>query len=67
VFGRINVSTMGARSVLAVAETMNVTTERLLFGFGKLAISVQVTCDEGVSAAKDASGVIFLFFLGGVN
>jgi hypothetical protein len=67
VFGRINVSTMGARSVLAVAETMNVTTERLMFGFGKLAISVHVTCDEAVSAAKDASGVIFLFFLGGVN
>jgi hypothetical protein len=67
IFGRINLSTTGMLPVLGVSETTTVITEQLMIGFGKLTISVHVTCDEGVSAMKDAEGFIFLIFLVGVT
>lgn len=67
IFGRVNVSTTGMIPVLAVTETVHVTTERLIIGLGRITITVRVTCDEGVSETKDASGRIFLFFLFGVH
>ena len=36
-------------------------------GFGKTTITVEVTCAEGTSATKTATGTVFLFFILGVK
>jgi hypothetical protein len=38
-----------------------------VFGYGKTTIKVDATCAEGSSAAKTATGTVFLFFMRGIN
>jgi hypothetical protein len=38
-----------------------------VFGFGKTAIKVSVTCGQGASATANATGFVFLFFVLGVK
>jgi PKD repeat protein len=38
-----------------------------ILGFGKTTIQVEVTCAEGVSVTKSATGTVFLFFVLGVK
>jgi hypothetical protein len=41
--------------------------DTLIFGFGKTNIQVEVTCAEGISATRTASGFVLLFFALGVQ
>jgi hypothetical protein len=41
--------------------------DKPIFGFGKTTIQVEVTCAEGVSVTKTATGIVFLFFVLGVK
>jgi hypothetical protein len=44
-------------------ESVNVSSTKMIFGFGKITITVLATCDEGVVASKTADGFVFLFFI----
>jgi len=67
IFKRIHATTIGAVPVLAVGNQSIVSTDKLLMGFGKITISVRVSCDEGVSLTKNASGHLLLFLIVGVT
>jgi hypothetical protein len=41
--------------------------DTLILGLGKTTIQVEVTCAEGVSVTKSATGTVFLFFVLGVK
>jgi hypothetical protein len=64
---RIHATITGSIPVLAVGNQSIVSTDKLLLGFGKITISVRVSCDEGVSLTKNASGRVFLFLIVGVT
>jgi hypothetical protein len=64
---RIHETTLGVIPVLAVGNQSSVTTDKLLVGLGKITISVQVSCDEGVSVTKNATGHLFLFLIVGIT
>ena len=50
---------------LSAGESKNVPV--LIFGLGKTTIHVEVSCAEGSSATKTATGTVFLFFMFGVH
>ena len=35
----------------------------MIFGFGKVTMTVSATCDEGIVASKTADGFVVLFFI----
>lgn len=63
VFSRINLSDAGVVASLGINEQVDVALSRMVFGFGKISITVVVTCDEAVSAKKTIDGFVVLFFL----
>ena len=63
ILGRINSTSSDRISVLGSMESINVSSSRMIFGFGKITIAVLATCDEGVIASKTADGFVFLFFI----
>jgi parallel beta-helix repeat protein len=50
-----------------VAGALATVKDRPILGFGKTTIKVDVTCAEGASATKTATGTVFLFFVLGVK
>lgn len=63
VFSRINISESGTLPSLEVLEKVDVTLSRLVIGFGKIRVEMNVTCDEEVSASKTMEGFVFLCFI----
>lgn len=63
ILGRINSTTSDRISLLGSMESVNVSSTKMIFGFGKITITVLATCDEGVVASKTADGFVFLFFI----
>ena len=61
--GRINSTSSGLTGVLEGLEQVNVSTTKMIIGFGKVTMTVSATCDEGVAASKTADGFVFLFFI----
>jgi hypothetical protein len=64
---RVHATTTGVVPVVPVGNESIVSTEKLLVGFGKIMISVHVSCDEGVSLSKNTSGRLILFLITGVT
>jgi hypothetical protein len=61
--GRINSKEFGRTNVLESMEHINVSNARMIFGFGKIILTVSATCDEGVDATEKVDGFLFLFFI----
>lgn len=61
IFGLINKVTNGTQDILEIGEELRAKSD-IIIGFGKISIFTTVTCDEGLSDKKDASGrQIFIF------
>ena len=63
IFNLINKVTNGTQAILKVGEEFRAKSD-IVIGLGKISIFATVTCDEGLSDEKDASGKqIFIFTL----
>jgi hypothetical protein len=63
ILGRINRTSSDRISLLDSMESINISSTKMIFGFGKITITVLAACDEGVIATKTADGFVFLFFI----
>lgn len=63
VLGRINQWSSDHISELDSMQQVNVSLSRMIFGLGKITITVAASCDEGITASKTEEGFVFLFFV----
>jgi hypothetical protein len=63
IFGRINSTRSDIIPTLDTQQTVNISLDRFIFGFGKITILVSATCDEGVVVSKTAEASVFLIFV----
>ncbi len=58
--------TKSATVISLAAGASTTAKDALILGFGKTTLKVDVTCAEGTSVSKSATGVVFLFFVLGI-
>jgi hypothetical protein len=63
VLGRVHTTNVGTIASLGSMEYVNVSLDRMVFGFGWITISATVNCDEGVFSSDAMDAFVFLFFI----
>jgi hypothetical protein len=64
ILGLIDKTTNGTIDTLAIGEEKTITSDKIIFGFGAISVTVTAICDEGASDTQNAAGKkIFVFLI----
>jgi len=69
IFGRINIGGITVLPRLVVGEEKTVTTDKLIFGLGKITLTASASCTEAIPpvVTKNATGKILFVFITGIQ